>query len=153
MAVPIPALAQLGHIGLNVRNLDQSRDFYRRVLGLEVLREAGGGSQQFAFLGERDRLIVTLWQQAAQRFDASRSGLHHLSFPVANLQELEAFHTRLQELQVPILLGGIVAHMEGAPSCAVFFEDPDGNRLEVFSPTGAEQFETATDQGPSCGFF
>ena len=43
----------------------------------------------------------------------------------------------MHDLKVKLLYQGIVPHAEGAESGGVFFEDPDGIRLEIFSPTGA----------------
>jgi lactoylglutathione lyase len=153
VAAVAPKITQSGHIGLNVSDLDRAKDFYLKVFGLQILHEHDDRDRRFAFLGEGERLVLTLWQQAAGRFDPGRSGLHHLSFQVANLEELKAVQARLEDLNIGVLHGGIVAHMEGSPSGAVFFEDPDGIRLEVFSPSGASGYQPATKEGPSCGFF
>jgi len=142
-----------GHIGLNVSNLDRSKDFYQKIFGLQVTNESQDQDRRFAFLGEGDRLVLTLWQQSTGRFDAVRPGLHHLSFQVENIQELKTMEARLKELQIPIFHDGIVAHAESSQSGAVFFEDPDGIRLEIFSPSGAAGYGPATMHGPSCGFF
>lgn len=142
-----------GHIGLNVSNLDRSRDFYQNVFGLELISESSNQGRRFAFLGEGERLVLTLWQQSTGSFDPGKPGLHHLSFYVADMEELKAVEARLRALRIPVLHDGIVAHAENTPSGAVFFEDPDGIRLEIFSPVGAGGRQPATTKGPSCGFF
>jgi len=153
MAVVAPKITHSGHIGLNVSDLDRAKEFYQKVFGLEILHESDEQERRFAFLGEGERLVLTLWQQPAGGFDPVRPGLHHLSFQVENMEELKAVRARLEELNIRVLHGGIVSHMEGSASGAVFFEDPDGIRLEVFSPSGATGYHPATHKGPSCGFF
>ncbi len=48
---------------------------------------------------------------------------------------------------------GVVAHGEGASSGGIFFTDPDGIRLEVYAPRGAEAEPAPTGESPTCGFF
>ena len=36
---------------------------------------------------------------------------------------------------------------------ALIFEDPDGIRLEIYAPRGAEEAEAPIAGAPSCGFF
>ncbi len=40
-------------------------------------------------------------------------------------------------MNVPFIYDGIVPHAEGAQSGGIFFEDPDGIRLEIYAPNGA----------------
>jgi catechol 2,3-dioxygenase-like lactoylglutathione lyase family enzyme len=143
---------QTGHVGLNVTDLDRSAAFYQQVLGFRVMLRSEGAGGRFAFLGDGDRLVLTLWQQAEGEFDARRPGLHHLSFQAGTMSEVREKLARLRELGVPLIYDGVVPHAEGGPSGGVFFRDPDGLRLEIFSPTGAEGHH-APGEGPSCGFF
>ncbi len=142
-----------GHIGLNVSNLDRSKEFYQAVFGFEIISESGDETRRFAFLGQNQEVLLTLWEQSTGRFERNRSGLHHLAFRVAALDGLKDFEQRLQKLNVPLLYEGIVAHLEGAPSCGIFFEDPDGIRLEIFIPNGAQAYPAPATSAPACGFF
>ncbi|HEX3233525.1 MAG TPA: VOC family protein [Gemmatimonadales bacterium] len=47
----------------------------------------------------------------------------------------------------------VVPHRERAGSAALFFADPDGIRLEIYSPTGAAGLTAPIPGAPSCGFF
>ncbi|WP_330179315.1 VOC family protein [Nocardia sp. NBC_01503] len=147
-----PALAT-GHIGLNVTDLDRSIDFYRRALGFEQLGAGGEGDHRFAFLGAEGKLQVTLWQQSDGEFSAKTPGLHHLSFQVDTIDQVRAVESVLQELRVAFAHDGVVAHGEGAASGGIFFADPDGIRLEVYAPTGAENAPAPSGAAPTCGFF
>ena len=47
----------------------------------------------------------------------------------------------------------MVAHREGGASGGIFFHDPDGTRLEISVPTGAETAPAPSSDAPTCGFF
>jgi lactoylglutathione lyase len=144
---------QTGHVGLNVSDIDRSKQFYQDVFGFAVIRESQQDDRRFAFLGDGSKLLLTLWEQSSGRFEKARPGLHHLSFQVDSIDEVKDAEARLRSLKVPLIYDGIVPHAEGAQSGGIFFEDPDGMRLEIYSPTGAEEHQAPTGDAPSCGFF
>lgn len=59
-------------------------------------------------------------------------------------QQVEAGH---------VGLNGIVPQAEGASCAGIFFEDPDGMRLEIYSATGADDRRAPFPDAPSCGLF
>jgi catechol 2,3-dioxygenase-like lactoylglutathione lyase family enzyme len=142
-----------GHIGLNVSDLSRSKDFYKRVFGFEVLGESNDKQRAFAFLGRDQNVVLTLWQQSDGAFTTNRPGLHHLSFQVDSISQVQEVERLLRDIGVVIHHDGIVPHREGADSGGVFFEDPDGIRLEIFAATGAAAHHAPYEQAPTCGFF
>jgi lactoylglutathione lyase len=144
---------QAGHIGLNVSDLERSKQFYQAVFGFQAMLESQVDGRRFAFLGDGEQPVLTLWQQSAGRFAADQPGLHHLAFQVGDIAEVRAFEERLRALGVRVLYDGIVPHAEGLDSGGVYFEDPDGIRLEIFSPSGAGSYAAPLSDGPSCGLF
>ncbi len=144
---------QTGHIGLNVSDIERSKQFYQQVFGFEVLGESQEVGRQFVFLGQDGTPVLTLWQQSEGRFATHQPGLHHLSFQVGSIDAVRACEERLRALGTPFLYDGVVPHAEGADSGGVYFEDPDGIRLEIYSPTGAHGLAAPTVDAPSCGFF
>lgn len=142
-----------GHVGINVTDLARSKRFYQDVFGWEVLSEGGDDQQPFAFLGAGSALLVTLWQQSAGRFAKDRPGLHHLSFQVAGIEDVQAAEARVRALDVRLYHDGVVPHGEGVSSGGIFFEDPDGTRLEIYAPSGADQHAAPSGAAPTCGFF
>jgi catechol 2,3-dioxygenase-like lactoylglutathione lyase family enzyme len=144
---------QTGHIGLNVTDVDRSRVFYQRVFGLEVARSSDQDARRFVYLAKDGEVVLTLWQQAAGRFDAARPGLHHLSFQVDTIDQVRAAERTLRDLGTSFTYEGVVPHAEGADSGGLFFEDPDGLRLEIYAPTGAAGAPAPVSGAPTCGFF
>jgi lactoylglutathione lyase len=141
-----------GHVGINVTDLDRSRAFYTEVFGLQ---QAGGSdepSRRYAFLGDGRRLVLTLWEQGEGRFNGGAPGLHHLSFEVPSVDDVRAAEERLRARGAAFAYDGIVAHREGAHSGGIFFEDPDGTRLEIYTAEGVTGSAPADGQ-PACGFF
>ncbi|MFE2327676.1 VOC family protein [Streptomyces sp. NPDC059385] len=142
-----------GHVGLNVTDLERSLAFYRDALGFQVLGEGKEEGRRFAFLGQEGELVLTLWQQADGAYAPTAAGLHHLAFSAAAIEEVRAYEERLRGLGVEFAYEGVVAHREGAASGGIFFHDPDGTRLEISVPTGAEGAPAPSETAPTCGFF
>ncbi|WP_418957070.1 VOC family protein [Streptomyces tritici] len=142
-----------GHVGINVTDLGRALGFYGEVLGFAVLAEGKEDGRRFAFLGQGGALTVALWEQAEGAYDQDRAGLHHLAFEAESMDRVRAAEAALKERGVTFAYEGVVAHGEGAPSGGIFFHDPDGTRLEIYAPQGAEGAEAPTPDAPTCGFF
>ncbi|QXJ21564.1 VOC family protein [Actinomadura graeca] len=144
---------QTGHVGLNVTDLDRSLSFYLRVFGLDVQAEGKEPDRRWAFLGRDGRLLLTLWQQSDAPFATGSAGLHHLSFQVESIEEVQAAERVLRDLDAEFAHDGVVPHGEGVSSGGIFFTDPDGIRLEIYAPTGADTAPAPSGAAPTCGFF
>jgi len=120
-------------MGLTVRDMEASADWYRRVLGLQELRRYSAdeaGSPRILLLEPSTFLVVGLCQYdggSAEAFDHRRTGLDHFAFKVADEAELDRWIAHLDELGVahsPVRvldLGRFVS-----------FEDPDGIQFELW---------------------
>jgi catechol 2,3-dioxygenase-like lactoylglutathione lyase family enzyme len=144
---------QTGHIGLNVSDLARSTAFYQRVFGFDVLNASQQEGRRFAFLSKDGQTVLTLWQQAQGRADAGRPGLHHLAIQVASIEQVYVAERVLRELGATFAYEGVVPQQEGADSGGIYFEDPDGIRLEIYAPTGAGGNPAPVAGAPTCGFF
>jgi catechol 2,3-dioxygenase-like lactoylglutathione lyase family enzyme len=92
-----PLTIGVDHVGLTVRNLEQSRRFFCDCLGWQVVGENATYPAVFVSDGQ-DR--VTLWQVDAPEncvaFDRRRNiGLHHLALKVADLATLDSLYKRV----------------------------------------------------------
>lgn len=143
---------ETGHVGLNVNDLVRSKEFYREVFGFELKSESTDEDRKFALLAQEGKLVLTLWQQSSAVFSKETAGLHHLSFQARSVEEIRSIETKLREKGVKLIYDGIVLHGEGARSGGIFFEDPDGIRLEIFTTEGLGEF-SAPESKTACGFF
>ncbi|GAA2525146.1 MULTISPECIES: VOC family protein [Streptomyces] len=142
-----------GHTGLNVTDLDRSLAFYRDVLGFALIGEGKEEGRRYAFLGDGERLVLALWQQATEPYDGERAGLHHLAFEADSIERVREYEASLRAHGTDFAYEGVVSHGEGAASGGIFFHDPDGTRLEISVPTGAEDAPAPSGSAPTCGFF
>ncbi|MEU7060336.1 VOC family protein [Streptomyces sp. NPDC046197] len=145
-----------GHTGLNVTDLDRSLAFYRDVLGFALLAEGKEEGRRYAFLGDGDggdAPVLTLWQQAQEPYRPDRAGLHHLAFTADSIEQVRTYEEALRAYGAEFAHEGVVAHREGSASGGIFFHDPDGTRLEISVPRGAEEAPAPHQAAPTCGFF
>ncbi|MCI0337864.1 MAG: VOC family protein [Acidobacteria bacterium] len=144
---------QTGHVGLNVSDIERSKQFYREVFGFDVMAESREEGKRFVLLSKDQKLVLTLWQQSVERFNKGISGLHHLSFQVETIGAVQTAEQKLKQIGAKLIYDRIVAHGEGAQSGGIYFEDPDGIRLEIYAPMGAGEYTASAGGAPSCGFF
>ncbi|MFF8604653.1 VOC family protein [Streptomyces sp. NPDC015346] len=142
-----------GHIGLNVTDLERSLTFYGDVLGFDLIAEGKEEGRRYALLGQGGQLVLTLWQQAEAGYDSGRAGLHHLAFEAESIERVRAAEAALKARDVSFAYEGVVAHREGSASAGIFFHDPDGTRLEIYTPEAPDASEAPVESAPTCGFF
>lgn len=133
-----PVLTGIQHIGLTVRDVEASAEWYRRILRLErQFQEPHHQSDQgghAVVLGTPDMsLNVGLDHHPANGgdgFDPTRTGLDHVCFQVSSTDALAAWAAHLDHHGVAN--SGVYA-MEGTPFSLLTFNDPDGIQLELIA--------------------
>lgn len=123
------AVRKLEHVGVMVRDLEVSIDFYQGVLGLDLLdRFALNESVSLAFLGDRQsgQVIVELICGKDNEFP-NEGKVHHIAFTV---DDIEAEVKRLKELKVVFRDEEISTLPNG--NKFIFFKGPDDEALELF---------------------
>jgi len=127
------AVKKIEHVGIMVKDLQASIQFYEEVIGLECRGTLvhTNPAITLAFLG-----IPGTTETEVELIHGYNAGLpeegkvHHIAFAVDNLDaELE----RLKALGIPLLDETPVTLPNG--SRYVFFLGPDGERLELFQST------------------
>lgn len=148
-----PPITGVAEIALSVRNLPLMRDFYREVLGFTLLKEecwdksmepTPDGTPTISFLtikevdtplgmhGHPQLFVLIDFQRhvfAKARFtghDPTKSTLNHLAFEIPP-ESYEVHKKRLETLG----LTPRVAEFPGTAAKALFFNDPEGNVLEL----------------------
>ena len=117
----------IGHVGLRATNLAASVDFYRDVFGMEIT----GGSAPDHPLGATAFLSSRPGEQSHEIVLFANPAHAHIAFKVSSLSEFRSFHARVTDKNIQIKF--VFNHHE---SFAFYFDDPDGNMIEVYWPTG-----------------
>jgi len=132
---------KLAHIHLKVRDLERSVAFYTTFLGLRITERVG---KAYAFLSTGDAHHEVALQQVgagAPTPPAYAVGLYHAAFEVPDRESLVRVYDTLREAGVAVLPSDHLV------SWAIYFNDPDGNGLEVFWDTRRQPTGRATWNG------
>lgn len=123
---------KLGHVHLKVRDLEISVSFYRSLFGLEVTEEVG---DHFAFMTGNEmhhQLALQARGPSAPAPDPGSVGLFHVAFEVPDKKTFAEKYRQLLDMQIrPYTIDHII-------SWAMYFNDPDGNGLEIYVDTRDE---------------
>ena len=125
-----PPDAQLTHVGLYVDDMDAMVAFYTGLIGFVVTDRGRFGDRDLAFLSRRAHEHHQLVLVTGRRAGADVQLLSQLSFRVEGLDALRYFHHRALELGASAMEG-----RDHGNSWSVYFEDPEGNRVEVYTAT------------------
>ena len=126
--MPNAAPPVLGHVHLHVSDLDRAIAFYRDVIGLEVTQLYGGQAAFLASGGYHHHLGLNMWgTRGAAPAPKGHPGLFHAAFLYPDRASLGAAVARVQAAGVA--LTGAADH---GVSEAVYFDDPDGNGVELY---------------------
>jgi len=131
---------EIGHLVLNVTDVERSTTFYRDVVGFQVSRYRPDGTGAFLTCGlVHHNLALFKAPAGAQPAQKGQIGLNHFAFKVESYQSLQEAHTRLVEADATI--DHIVDH---GMTRSVYFLDPDGIEMELFCDTFATEAEGLT---------
>ena len=118
----------LDHAAINVKDLDHSLEFYTKVLGLKVTEREPSkpGIEYFLDCGNSLIGLIQGDPKGETHFlkDGGLGG-NHVSFRV-KAQEFDQVVEELKGHNVPIRFS-----KKREKSWSVYFEDPDGNKLEM----------------------
>ncbi|MGU7999372.1 VOC family protein [Streptococcus suis] len=127
---------ELGHVALNVRDLELQSLFYQQVLGLQVLSQS---SKQID-LGVGKNTLVRLIQ-TEQKGEVSHSyGLYHLAIVLPSREDLGTIFRHFIDNKIP--LQGASDH---GYSEAIYLADTEGNGIEVYRDLPQDAWDVRAD--------
>jgi catechol 2,3-dioxygenase len=120
-------IKKVGHVVLGVRDPARSVKFYTEVLGMELVKVLDEMQMAFFSFGERDHDIAVI--KVPDEQPVGSSGLAHTAL------EIEGGQEQLRELYERLKRSGARVEFtaDHVLTKSVYFFDPDGNRLEIFS--------------------
>jgi len=162
MNTEVVAHPKLAHYGLLTANLDAMVEWYGMVLGMSVnhrskipliarITRQGPPFSAFAFVSNDDmdhRIVFFEMSDAAIDPDKRRhTGLQHIAFEYASLDELLGTYVRLKGLGIQMLWAA-----DHGVGTSIYYEDPDRNVVEIFvnnfgSPSKATEYLKTANPG------
>jgi catechol 2,3-dioxygenase len=144
------SIKKVGHVVLGVRDPQRSIDFYTQSLGMELVTQLDQMGMAFFSFGERDHDIAVVKVPDDQ--PVGSSGLAHTAL------EIEGGEAQLRELYERLKSKGVAVEFtaDHVLTKSVYFLDPDGNRLEIFSqemaaPSAKEYLHNASQMDAVMG--
>jgi catechol 2,3-dioxygenase len=140
MAEPIDPRTDIGHVHLKVSDLHRSIAFYRDVLGFELQQRMGDEAAFLSAGGYHHHIGLNTWQsKGGSPPPPGTTGLFHFAIRYPDRRALANALKRVLEAEIPI---GASDH---GVSEAIYFEDPDGNAIEIYRDRPREEWPRARD--------
>lgn len=122
-------IKRLNHLVLYVRDAQHAFQFYRDVLGFQLIEQLG---DQALFLrangsdNHHDLGLFGVGPDAGPPTRGERVGLYHAAWEVPTLADLA------RARQALLAAGALRGESDHGSSLSLYAEDPDGNEFEVF---------------------
>lgn len=126
----------IDHVAVNCRDLNRSLEFYTKVLGLKVTEREPSKPGIEYFLDCGPSLIGLIQGEAAKGEHLLQNegvGANHVSFRVRS-RDFDRIVEELKERRVPVHF-----FKKREKSWSIYFEDPDGNKLEMTAWPGEDK--------------
>ncbi len=137
-AYRLPASIRLGHVTLQVSDLELSLAYYEQVLGLHVIER----QSTRAMLGTNDSAtpLVELRERAGARKAVGLLGLYHFAILLPDRAALGRFVSHLAAI------GARAGSSDHLVSEALYLRDPDGLGIEVYADRPKSTWRAADRQ-------
>ena len=120
----------VSHITLRVSSVTKSSTFYQQVIGLNVIDK----DEDRVTLGNKESALLTLIPSTSPI--QHTEGLYHIAFLLPSMEDLAKWYLYQRESGFPIY--GASNHLV---SSAFYFNDPDGNGIEVYADTDSSTWD------------
>jgi catechol 2,3-dioxygenase len=124
-----PALIRptIHHFGVITAHLEETLDWYAKVLGMTTVVQPSHGLVFLSNDRAHHRLAVLSLPVTANPDARPHAKLQHVAFEYATLDDLLTSWERLKDLGIEPVLAA-----DHGPTTAFYYQDPDGNTIEVF---------------------
>src|SRR5262249_25458609 len=131
----------LCHVGIYARNPALLAEFYRDAMGLQIV----GGSDASYPVGPTAFLSSRPGEESHEIAIFNNREFAHHAFKVGSLAALKRFYDKIVGLGIPIKF-----QFNHGVSIAFYFQDPEGNLIEVYWRTGLQHPESMVFLSPPC---
>lgn len=137
----VPARTRIGHVHLQVTDLDKALGFYCGVLGFQLMQRFGPQAAFISAGGYHHHIGLNTWNSlGGPRARKHGAGLYHTAILYATRAELAGALKQLVAADYPIT--GAADH---GVSEAIYLDDPDGNGVELYWDRPREQWPLSAD--------
>ena len=114
---------RIGHLVLNVKDVEESTKFYTEVLGFQISKQSDTAT--FLTCGKiHHDLALFKSKQPVKIKDGL--GLNHMAIQVEDFEALTAYYRILEHMDI------IERCTDHGMTCSIYLTDPDGNGIELF---------------------
>jgi len=116
---------RVGHLVLNVKDVEVSTKFYTEVLGFHISKQSETATFLTCGKIHHDLALFQAKEDAAP-VQKGGLGLNHMAFQVEDFEALTAYHKFLEHMDI------IERCTDHGMTCSIYLTDPDGNGIELF---------------------
>ena len=133
-------IKRTGHLVLRVKDLERSKKFFTEVLGLPQVGDNGKGMLFFSTDVRENHHMLAIRQvpDGAPPLNPEQGGMEHVAYELGSFAELQEAYRIFKESNVKIHM--MVYH---GIAKSIYFEDPDGNVLEVYCNVPPEEYRNS----------
>ena len=130
-------IKRTGHLVLRVKDLERSKKFFTEVLGLPQVGDNGKGMLFFSTDVRENHHMLAIRQvpDGAPPLNPEQGGMEHVAYELGSFAELQEAYRIFKESNVKIHM--MVYH---GIAKSIYFEDPDGNALDVYCNVPPEEY-------------
>ncbi len=125
------------HVGLAAKDPAALAEFYRDVMGMTIV---GGSDERNGQFGASAFLSSRPDEENHELVFFADSYFKHTAFKVASLADLREFYRNVKARGLPIKMA-----LNHGCSLAFYFDDPEGNMIEVYWPTNVHNHQPYGD--------
>jgi catechol 2,3-dioxygenase len=120
---------KIGHVHLKIRDMQRSVEFYQHYLDMDITEKL---EDRYVFMSAGTMHHELALQAVGWQADSPERhgvGLYHVAFEVPDKSALSATYRKLKKA------GVMACPVDHGISWAIYFNDPDGNGIEVYWDT------------------